>query len=270
MRFSLSNNINETLDQMKIFLMFLVVLGHVLVMYTDRGLFEIPHDSNVWKYIADFIYLFHMPVFVSISGIIYAICKSKGKYNYKKEFVINKFNRLLIPYMFFSLLMFATLYYIDKFPSNNIFGHFVYAFIFGVNCRHLWYLYTLFAIFVLYNTFYSFIRKYQYSFTIIFIVLNFFCDKFPLEFQLHNIAYYLIYFHFGVIFYTHRVFLEKIIYDRHVFILSIFFSIVIFCFSISLMNIDMRMTKVTNLLCGMTSLPFIYGISKLRMLPPRQ
>lgn len=268
MLLDISKNLNETLDRMKVLLMLLVVFGHVLVMYTNRGLFEIPHDSDIWKYIADFIYAFHMPVFISISGTIYAICKSKGKYRKNKEFISNKFSRLLIPYLFFSILMFGTLCYIGKFPSNHIFGHFIYAFVFGVNCRHLWYLYTLFGIFFLYNSCYSFIVKYQAAFTFVFAALYFISYKLPLEFQIHNIAYNVIYFHIGVIIYT--IILAK--FDKVAVNPMIYWSIIFLTatliFFMSWADADVFIKRSMSLLSGIAGIPLIYGICMFRVLPP--
>ena len=49
------------LDNLKAILIFLVVLGHLLISFT--------HDTcETAKYLSSFIYSFHMPLFIIISG----------------------------------------------------------------------------------------------------------------------------------------------------------------------------------------------------------
>ena len=50
-----------TLDNLKAVLIFLVVLGHLLISFTHA-------TCNSAKYISSFIYSFHMPLFIIISG----------------------------------------------------------------------------------------------------------------------------------------------------------------------------------------------------------
>ena len=72
---------NESIDLMKGVGILLVVLGHT----------NIPTDLH------DYIYSFHIPFFVFIAGIF-------SKYTSFRGFVISKAKRLLLPFMFYSLL----------------------------------------------------------------------------------------------------------------------------------------------------------------------
>lgn len=81
----MERSLNEY-DLLKVFCVLLVIIGHVLNMYDAKGMVciaEVP-SFNIAK---DCIYSFHMPVFVAISGAIYAIQKSKAKYNKMFTFV---------------------------------------------------------------------------------------------------------------------------------------------------------------------------------------
>lgn len=73
----------QWIDICKGLAIFLVLLGHTL-------------RSNV-SYI--YIYNFHMPLFFFLSGVVL----NREKYTFK-SFVVNRFNTLIIPYVFFYLL----------------------------------------------------------------------------------------------------------------------------------------------------------------------
>lgn len=82
----------ETFDIARAICIMLVVIGH----YN-------PDDAPVWwKAINHCIYSFHMPVFLFVSGFIYAITLKKGNYT---AFIWKKVKRLLIPYLSASLLV---------------------------------------------------------------------------------------------------------------------------------------------------------------------
>ena len=72
------------LDITKGILIYLVVLGHL------------PSDNPLYH---RYIFWFHMPVFLMISGIFL-----KSKSDFKTE-ISKKIKRLLIPYFFFSLIL---------------------------------------------------------------------------------------------------------------------------------------------------------------------
>lgn len=97
----MERSLNEY-DLLKVFCVLLVIIGHVLNMYDVKGMVciaEVP-SFNIAK---DCIYSFHMPVFVAISGAIYAIQKRKAKYNNIFMFVkkVYKTNRPLYSDCFF-------------------------------------------------------------------------------------------------------------------------------------------------------------------------
>lgn len=75
----------------------LVVIGHVISSYHESGLYR---DSVLYNFTTQFIYSFHMPLFMMVSGYLYS------KSNHKdKGYEIRK--RLLsygIPYIVFTVL----------------------------------------------------------------------------------------------------------------------------------------------------------------------
>lgn len=74
--------------------MLTVVVGHV-------------YDQSNWvygiyeKYLQDFIYIFHMPLFMFISGYLFNLTKISNNTSYKTV-IKEKVVRLLIPYFAFN------------------------------------------------------------------------------------------------------------------------------------------------------------------------
>lgn len=87
------------LDNAKGGLIFLVVFGHFILPFRDLPLL---------KLLADFIYVFHMPAFIFISGYLSAFVSNPRKSGLK----------ILIAYVFFNyLMMFFAAHYLGKAPS---------------------------------------------------------------------------------------------------------------------------------------------------------
>lgn len=84
----MKTNRNLTLDYLKAFAIILVVFGHCLRYGLGKG--NDIFDNNVMK----FIYSFHMPLFMLISGYLFGF--SIQKHTLKENF-INKIKTLMIP-----------------------------------------------------------------------------------------------------------------------------------------------------------------------------
>lgn len=81
---------NYFIDNLKVVLIFLVVFGHLIERYID--------DNNTLMGIYMFIYTFHMPLFIFISGLL-----SKNLNKSKKIFIKN----LLIPYIVLNVIWYS-------------------------------------------------------------------------------------------------------------------------------------------------------------------
>lgn len=79
---------NYLFDNLKLFLIILVVYGHILGEYTGK--------SGVIKSVFIFIYFFHMPLFIFVSGFF-----SKNIEKVKKDSIKD----LLMPYIVFNILL---------------------------------------------------------------------------------------------------------------------------------------------------------------------
>ena len=85
----------------------LVVLAHVTRWYTGQGVNTPVQPSRPLALLTDYIYMFHMPLFIFVSGCVYGICIDKGKYTNNVKFLLNKARRLLIPYYIWGMLVIA-------------------------------------------------------------------------------------------------------------------------------------------------------------------
>lgn len=72
----------EELNMMKVLATFLVVLGHVFTNYRDGGLVKPYYDNDIFVTLCSYIYSFHMPAFVAVSGGVYFYTRRElMKYN---------------------------------------------------------------------------------------------------------------------------------------------------------------------------------------------
>lgn len=141
------SNLSAIYDIVKVVTVLLVVFAHSTRMYTGVGAFTPVNQSILLAKTTDYIYAFHMPLFIFISGAVYGLCIQRGKYENKLEFVGNKAKRLLIPYFVFGFFYVAPVMCLTGLTN----GYFSYCFdgiIRSLDSRHLWFLLALFIIFI--------------------------------------------------------------------------------------------------------------------------
>ena len=138
------------LDIMKFYGILFVVLGHIAMMYTPLSV--IPHFANMSSFMAvvkNVIYAFHMPMFIFISGCIFAfqleVLHRKITY---KSLLRSKINRLLVP--FFIIGFFWVLPVMSLLGLRDPIHYAIDGFILAIDPRHLWYVLMLFWAFLLF------------------------------------------------------------------------------------------------------------------------
>lgn len=135
------------------FISFLQFIGPILVIlgHSVNGL---PHN-DILQGIRDFIYVFHMPLFFFMSSYLFAYKYRREDINLDyKQFLKNKFWRLLFPYIVLNVICILPKMIVDPYISDNIdnsLAGFVYLWI---NPRanilgHTWFLFALFEIYLL-------------------------------------------------------------------------------------------------------------------------
>lgn len=184
-------------DFIKIVTMVLVVVAHITRMYTGKGVVIPVNSSGFLNYITNFIYGFHMPLFILISGAVYHLCiYDLHKYINKKAFLFNKFKRLIIPYFIFGLFYVTPVMIIFKFTNESLFSYIIKNIFLCVDSRHLWFLYYLFIYFILYYFIFQNKDNFKFLFSLFAIYLIIYLLNIPI---ISNISYYAIYFNFGFI-----------------------------------------------------------------------
>ena len=116
---------------------FLVVLGHSVIVYPVNL-----HDVVWCKALHDLIYSFHMGLFFAISGWCYNYDKEKGYLHYLGK----KIRRLLIPYLFFSMLDYAVRKLFSTYVNRSDIS-WKTILLYGGN---YWFIYVLLLILVIY------------------------------------------------------------------------------------------------------------------------
>lgn len=128
---------NHVISQVRILAMLMIVFEHCFCYY------------GVWNYNAPYIDMYvklssifvqiSLPVFVFISGYLYAskVFKCPTQKTTNKQFIINKIKRLIIPYLFWGVIILLTLPNIYS-PIRIFYG-----------VSHLWFLLMLFNLFTI-------------------------------------------------------------------------------------------------------------------------
>ncbi len=130
----------------------LVVLGHALTTV-------IREDSSICMEIYNQIYFFHLPLLFYVSGLAFSLSYEKYLNMPFKDYLVNKFKRLMVPYLLYSLVVYVIFYAANSIGSVGrilsgagygkvslaewVKGIFIAN---NIYCQHIWYLYSLFML----------------------------------------------------------------------------------------------------------------------------
>lgn len=134
----------EYIDYIKAFACFLVVLGHLIQSLQKSG---IDQYRNITTFINWFIYLFHMPLFMCMSGFLYTKNKKRFTWSEYRKFEIKKIINLIIPYITFYLLSVFINMMMAK-SVNTVRGVKDILNMFNNPIAPYWFLYALLSIFI--------------------------------------------------------------------------------------------------------------------------
>lgn len=133
-------------DILKASAILLVVFGHITILYNQNLHPEV--DTAFWEKVTLAIYIFHMPLFMAISGAIYQIGFSKGKYRGFSKFVHSKILRIIVPYICIGLFVLIPTLVICNKEMGFLQPSIYWKMLIGIDNRHLWFLLALFWIFL--------------------------------------------------------------------------------------------------------------------------
>ena len=151
----------EWIDALKVVTMLLVIIGHCgyLIIDTKYGgtsysHVEMGNPSLIYitiEFLVKFIYTFHMPLFMAISGMCFSF--SLKKWPSIMQLVNNKVHRLLFPFIGVTILYSVPIKYFSGYYdySDNILHDIFAGQLLLMGNSHLWYVVSLFEIFIMYS-----------------------------------------------------------------------------------------------------------------------
>lgn len=205
---------------MRCILAILIVFMHSFTCYNHswsepKGFVEIPF----YKWLARGTFAFALESFVFISGYLYAFHKiTLGRIIKFKTLFWKKFNRLIVPSLFFSIVYY---FMFNSYDGGGI--EIIYKIING--CGHMWFLPMLFWCFICAAILDCIKIKVGYK-VLILLILSV-VPVISLPFQLNNSIKFMFYFYLGMVVYKNRDRI-KCICTRRSLILGWSFFIIVF------------------------------------------
>ena len=151
----------EWIDALKVVTMLLVIIGHCTYLSISTSYGGTPYANCQFEgeqsltakallVLSTFIYSFHMPLFMSISGMCLRL--SLGKNPTWGQFVRKKGKRLLVPFLCVTFLYAVPIKYLSGYYalSTNITKDILLGQVLLLGNSHLWYVMSLFEIFLVY------------------------------------------------------------------------------------------------------------------------
>lgn len=142
---------NYRLHNIRAFAILTVVLGHSIILYSSVwNLYITPYASPFLDTLKSLINLYQMPLFFSLSGSLFA--KSLRKKPSPSAFIIKKTKRLLIPFLLIGFLFMIPLKLALGYPgyAQLTYPQICINLLRNIESGHLWYLPTLFYLFILF------------------------------------------------------------------------------------------------------------------------
>ena len=200
-----------------------VFLGHALRIYHEGGwYFHNAQTVLAFDIIDKFIFSFHMPLFVFLSGFLFYLNKEKIESAW--EYILKRVKRLLLPfYLAGFLYVLPIICFIN--PLDKSVGFYYTSFLTLDYTWHLWFLIALFVItlfFVLY--YFKFNKINKYVLLAFLLGINLLATIGPSS-CLARIPKFAIFFYLGCLFVEHKDFIEKTLAKFIWVILPIFVGI---------------------------------------------
>lgn len=149
------------IDDAKTLTMLLVIIGHCtytnlmtpyggIYYFSDISPADYSFGEKLLCVMVSFIYTFHMPLFMMLSGACFSL--TIHKVAGLKALVSNKARRLLVPFLFTTLLLSVPVKYMSGYytESGNVLEDIVLGQFLLMGISHLWFLASLFWIFLMY------------------------------------------------------------------------------------------------------------------------
>ena len=169
-------------DMLKFLAIILVVLSHSTYYKITSNFGEFDFGGIDYQYLIrddkvriiykvldklkQILYYFHMPMFMALSGALFSLQAKKDRWVSFQQLFKNKFRRLILPFLIFTVFYTVPVKYISNYFQNIGIIKAIVGQVFLLGNSHLWYLYALFVIFII-----SYFLLRKENGIIIFIVL---------------------------------------------------------------------------------------------------
>lgn len=183
-------------DYTKVFACILVVIGHLLQGLNKAN---IEWNENLYNYINNFIYVFHMPLFMCLSGYLYEKYTKIGSWKEYFKFIKKKLINLGVPYFIF-YIAFVLINMLFASSVNSPRGIDDILNILTNPMPPFWFLYALFFIFLIIPLLEKLLKNSTYVILILAIILhigNIFVETGI--YAIDIVCEYLVYFYLGAI-----------------------------------------------------------------------
>lgn len=183
-----------------------VMFGHSIIIYDPNwGLFASVRSSHFLFIVKQIINIIQMPIWFAISGYLYyySLIRRKSFFHIASR----KFLKILIPFFMIGLFyLFPIRYFIgySNYVNHSLLYNIVHHLLLGFDNGHLWYLPTLFFLFLI---FYFYPCKCSKGWDLFFLILLFFCNCFSFHFRsyLMHIFQNSLLFFLGIILRKYKV-----------------------------------------------------------------
>lgn len=262
-------------DYLRIMATILVVLGHSTYykIITDYGGcdYSVFADdrSNMYhliEIITMVIYLFHMPLFMALSGALFWKSLKKGKYSTLKEILQVKGKRLLLPFLIVSVCYSFPLKLVSGYytASQNIISDFFFGQLLLQGNSHLWYCLTLFLIFVVAYILEKCLKDNVFAKIGILLILHIF--SFAIKLTLFSSVFsYAFWFYMGFYFESIRENFERIVEKKTFWIsATVVIPVIYICYDLLCVQDSFLLVVVARIVkIGLTSVLclYMYGIA---------
>lgn len=175
-----------------------VIIGHVtrLYCYPNGAYWHTPaYTSAFFDWLARFVYMFHLPLLVFLSG--YLAERSMHKNKSVAEFAKGRVERLLVPFWGWGLFYMVPIWIMIDMPNGQLDN-----FLSGLNTGHLWFLPMLFMVTMLYLLLRKLPQKSDLWILIALLCFYFLKKKYTVYFGLYRIPEFLFYFYLGAKFFA--------------------------------------------------------------------
>jgi fucose 4-O-acetylase-like acetyltransferase len=248
----------DDIDRAKGLAIILVVLGHVVARNP-------PPDHMWWTTFKNCIYLFHMPFFMFLSGLImyYSYRPIESMQDYVK-YISKKFMRLMPAFILFGVVILigkvvcSHFMYVDRVP-DDLLEQFMYLLIIPAKSYSfmLWYIYVLFIFYLLMPGFLFIVRKRVELLLIIGACIHFI--SLPRLFALNQVGEYFFIFSLGMFVSLHL--------NTYLVFINKYFFLFVGLFVVSFLMISVpEYGNVNKLITGLLSVPVLHMLVRSGLL----